>query len=68
MSFNLFNLFLGQSLGDIFPVVDNTDFATCLDRTAIYDIGESIDQITFSQQGLLKETSVFKKGVSKTVS
>ena len=60
MSCNLFNLFLGQSLSDIFPVLDNTDFASCLHGTAIYDIGESIDQITFSQQGLLKKTSVFR--------
>ena len=72
MSSNLFNLFLGQFLSDIFHLVDNTDFASCLHGTAIYDIGNSVDQITFSRQELLKKNIglqiINSEGVSKNAS
>ena len=53
-------------------MVDNTDFASCLHGTAIYDIGDSVDQITFSRQELLKKTIglqiINSEGVSKNAS
>lgn len=46
----LFNVFIS----DLFLVVDKTDFASYVDGATIYEIGDSIDEITFSLQESLK--------------